>query len=655
MLSRSISLTLVNPSSSQSTHNAGLVGCAEDIYIGAMSIPTSTSRVSPRRSVIGMSSANVNKAMSAVVVVALALGALTVVAAPARAEVLEVVSVAGNLPEARVYPTAVEMDGSLYVFGGFVSDLYGIAESGLDTVMIYDIETGETSFGASMPQGAALMSAAVGNDGQIYVFGGYNNSFGYTRTVQIYDTAADLWSTGADAPLRLGGGQAICAPDGRFYLFGAGLWSSLNSTMIYDPIADSWEYGADQLGLYATGGAVLLNDTAILVCGGYDGFSGLATNVANIYDIPSNSWTSASSMPQVANFGAAGMSRDGYAYFIGGTTGDWTDTGVVLGTIQVYDPATDEWYVSSTTIPARDSFALATDGLDRFFVIGGYNGAATQSSVIMLLSAEFELDTFDITSPSDGSVVRGDVAVTGIRSNAWVDVFAVDFYVDGVLTASQFSSPSETQWTFLWGTDGLVDGSTHVLMLRVFLDDGSIVEDSVTVTYSAYTLDERLDMLESELSSVQDALDAQALALSSLQDSSDATQLLIDVLQADIDALAAELASLSADVADMDSANADRIAALEAQVADLGDLLDTLQSSVDDAQSSVDDVQDSVDGLQDAVDNLGNTTEEVQSSVDNKMDSVLGFAVIGLLVLVVVLLLVMMVMGRKSIPPPPMS
>ena len=589
-----------------------------------------------------MNYANVNRAISVVIVFALAFGALAVSAPSAKAELAEMVNTVGALPEERVYPTAVEIDGSIYLFGGFVADLYGSIEASLDTVLIYDIATGETTMGTEMTYGVALSQSAVGDDGLVYVFGGYNSTYSYITSVQIYDPASDTWTDGAAAPLRLGGAQAVSGPDGKFYLFGAGLWSSTNSTLIYDSVLDSWSYGSDQPFDGGIRGAVLLNDTSILVCGGQDTFVNVVVDYAEIYDISTDTFTGVSTMPQASNFGGAALARNGMAYFLGGTTGDWIDSGTVLSTIQVYDPVSDEWWESAyDSLPSgRAGFATVTDEYGRIFVIGGYNGASTVSSVVMIVSADIALDNMRIISPYDGAVVSGDVVVTVSITNINTYATAMDFYVDSELMETQFLTFFiSADWIFVWDTNGVLDGSTHELWVRAYMFDGSIQEASVTVTYSAYSVEERLAMLENQIASLgvdlsdlqynlsvlQDSVDAQALDIVALQDA-------IDAVQAEMALLSADIVALSSDVDDMDQANADRIAALEDSLADL-------ESSVDDLMS--------------ALSTLENSTSDVQSSVDNKMDSVLGFAVIGLLVVVILLLIVMMMSGRKSEPPPP--
>lgn len=603
-----------------------------------------------------MNCVNVNKAASIVIVLAFTLGALAVAVPSAKAEAVEVVSTIGALPETRVFSTAVELDGSIFVFGGFVSDLWGTVEDGLDTVLIYDVGTGETAQGASMPTGGALQSAAVGIDGLVYVFGGYNASYGYVASVQIYNPDTDSWTTGVSAPTGLGGGQAVAAPDGKFYLFGAGVWFSVNSTLIYDPVSDSWEYGADQPVPIAMRSAVLIDDTSIMVCGGYNNSDGTASNLAQLYDIATDSWTYLSPMPLVSNFGGAAIPKDGFVYVLGGSTGDWVNSGVISDAIQVYDLDAGEWWVSSSSLSGpRSGAATVSDEYGRIFVVGGYDGVFAVSSVIMVHTAEISYDDFRIMSPSDGAVVSGSVTVTVSQVNPTWYIYMVDFYVDGELVESQYNVLSQFTWSFVWDTAGVLDGSTHELLARGFMTDGSTFEDSIAVTFSAYTLDERLDMLETELAALHAMLDSQSLDITALQDA-------VAAVNADLVSLAAQVTTVEGDLTVL----AGVVGTLSGTVDDLQAALDDLASTVDEddaalaadiaaLQTQLTTLQTSLTNLQTSIDEANDGVTDVQGSVDDKMSLVMGYAILGLLVVVIVLLAMMMVMGRKATPPPPSS
>lgn len=83
-----------------------------------------------------------------------------------------------------------------------------------------------------------------------------------------------------------------------------------------------------------------------------------------------------------------------------------------------------------------------------------------------------------ITNPTDGSTVSGTVSVQTTASDN-VGVTLVDFYVDGVLKASDTTAP----YSFAWNTTGVSNGS-HLLRAMAKDAVGNASGSDVTVTVS---------------------------------------------------------------------------------------------------------------------------------------------------------------------------
>jgi hypothetical protein len=82
-----------------------------------------------------------------------------------------------------------------------------------------------------------------------------------------------------------------------------------------------------------------------------------------------------------------------------------------------------------------------------------------------------------ITSPSNGATVSGTVSVTATASDN-VGVTSVEFYVDGVLAATDSSSP----YSFSWNTTGVANGS-HSLSSKAYDAAGNAgTSSTVSVT-----------------------------------------------------------------------------------------------------------------------------------------------------------------------------
>ena len=62
-------------------------------------------------------------------------------------------------------------------------------------------------------------SAVEGQDGRIYILGGFSNNI-VRAQVEIYDPQTGNWSYGAPMPTPRGCFQAVLGPDGRIYAAG---------------------------------------------------------------------------------------------------------------------------------------------------------------------------------------------------------------------------------------------------------------------------------------------------------------------------------------------------------------------------------------------------------------------------------------------------
>jgi len=147
--------------------------------------------------------------------------------------------------------------------------------------------------------------------------------------------------------------------------------------MMYTPTTDTWHtLTANPLGpVFGSERAVLLNSTAILVMGGYNGVVA-AISACEIYNPVADTWTAVADMPIAVAGGGAFIGNDGFVYYVGGSSA-WPNTGTETPAIQRYDPANDIWTVVSATIsPDKAFFGIAQDKDGDVFVVGGWNTTA---------------------------------------------------------------------------------------------------------------------------------------------------------------------------------------------------------------------------------------------------------------------------------------
>lgn len=561
------------------------------------------------------------RALAIAIALLMCVATVVVTSPNATAMTVEYCNDIDDLPADRIFAGVVSDGSNLFVIGGFLSDWSGF-EPPMNTTIIYDTSTGESTYGAPMPNGTGLSGCVMGDDGLIYVLGGWNSSAygGYGSAVQIYDPVADSWTNGSAAPTVLGAFTPVWGADGRIYAIGGAVYSQV-TTLIYDPGTDSWSYGADQPDAYWLRSTVVWNETAIFSFAGRESFA--PSTAAHVYNPVADSWTPIASMLVATVSGTAVVADNGLIYYIGGEDASWVGDGSPQSSIQRYDPETDSWEFAGASLPTgRSGMGSAMDSYGRIYLVGGNDGVGVVPTISRLVVSEIETDKLMITSPTDGSIVSGVVSVDVVISNFWIGFSNVDLYVDGELADSRsLNWPWETV-AFEWDTTGLEDESVHDLLVIGYLWSGEERMDSLSVTVWTMSVEERiaeLEMnlmdLEAQLAAVEDAV------LSDLADQAAD----LATLQSIVDALQTALDALANSVDEDNTAMAADLAALQSQ-------LDTLESALDDAQSSLDDVQ---------------------ASVDNKMDGALGLAIIGLLVVVILLMVVMMVMGRKPKPMEP--
>lgn len=511
-----------------------------------------------------------SKLLGLAVTLLMCLSGFAMLAPGASATPVEYLAGLDNLPQTRLYAPTVEDDGMLYTIGGILSSASG--GTSLTSLLIYDIVTGETTRGADLPVGVAYMSAAVGTDGRVYVFGGFNLSLGYTAQVQIYNITSDSWTTGTPASLGMGAGAAVTVSNGTIYVFGAATDEA--STLAYDPVTDTWTDMADRPNAAWVSRAVLWDSTSIIVMGGR--VSGSTTNAVDIYNPVTDTWSSAEPMPGARMWGGAFVGTDGYVYYVGGSTASWPTTAGATDTLFRYAPDVDEWETSTSTLwDARDAFGMTTDSYGRTFLVGGYDDSSAQSSVWMIVTADVTWDDLEIASPSDGSVVSGEVAVAVSVMNANYGTARVDLLVDGVLLQSSGQIWSGTI-TFMWDTTGLADGSSHVLTAIGILWNGEVREDVVTVTVSGMSVEEQVADIVQQLAVLQAMLSVPGANLTSLA-------IEAAILQAKLDGIIAGLGAMGASSSVMwDQLNV-TFAALQTQLDDFQAQIDRVEDKADTA------------------------------------------------------------------------
>ncbi len=222
--------------------------------------------------------------------------------------------------------------------------------------------------------GDAISSCVI--RGKIYAIGvGYSSEDpSRSRRTEEYDPVTNSWTRMADMPTTRAWATASVVND-KCYVFGGfpGLQTTAEE---YDPKADSWRSLSPlELGRTVPSSAAV-NGKIYVIGGGGEGFSWTRAGIASveIYDPATDQWSHGADLPNPRGASAIGV-IDGYIYVVGGS--DFSEVGTDL--VHRYDPATDSWTQrASLPIKVVNATAAVVDGA--LYVIGGFDDQNTAES-----------------------------------------------------------------------------------------------------------------------------------------------------------------------------------------------------------------------------------------------------------------------------------
>src|SRR6266850_2346130 len=227
--------------------------------------------------------------------------------------------------------------------------------------------------------------------GKMYVIGGFSEN-GKAAPAMVYewDPAADKWTKKKPIPVPVHH-QAQTQYNGKIYIFGGcqrplsgpGMsgWQPVDNSWEYDPRTDTWRAlapmpvrrcaaVAEQVGgkIYVIGGATVMENSGEAALFGDRPARILGTN--QMYDPATNTWTNRSPMSTARNHAFSGV-VNGKIYVIGGRLGAAHVTASSnTDVVEEYDPARDRWIVLPSMPTARHGAAGAFIG-NRFHLVSG--------------------------------------------------------------------------------------------------------------------------------------------------------------------------------------------------------------------------------------------------------------------------------------------
>ena len=271
-------------------------------------------------------------------------------------------SLRAPLPVPNSETGVTELDGKIYVIGGYPSDRKTVA-----TVQVYESRTDKWQIVTALPQPLNhVMPAAI--NGKIYVIGGQTSESsepdkaGFVHTVYEYDPGQDKWTIRAPMPSARSGGAAAVV-NGKIYVAG-GRPPGGHDFAVYDPKTDTWERLAD-LPTQRNHLAAAAHDDRVYVVGGRfgGGFQSERTDAVEVYDPKTRQWSKKTPMLKPRG-GVNGIFAYGCFHLFGGE-GNPDHPYHVFPDHDYYNPVTNTWH-------RLDPMPIAVHGVTGLAFINGY-------------------------------------------------------------------------------------------------------------------------------------------------------------------------------------------------------------------------------------------------------------------------------------------
>ncbi|WP_309896748.1 kelch repeat-containing protein [Archangium sp.] len=300
-------------------------------------------------------------------------------------------SPAGTLTLARQAHTATLLpSGKVLVVGGETSNGH------TDTAELHDPEHNSWSLAGATSQKRSYNTATLLLSNKVLVVGGQNLN-GAQKTVDLYDPdpapGSASWSPATRLIEHRHSHTAVRLASGKVLVAGGSAGGALKTTELYDPTTDTCIAGTCSVGTWKAGPsmqtaryghtATELPNGKILVVGGKVGgqkaplpVTSEFTATAELYDPSNDTWTSAGTLASARGYHTATLVAG--KVLVAGGRGPGSGEGVVLSTVEVYDPdpktgsTTGSWSTTDSMLQVRANHAAVySNPLRKVLVLGG--------------------------------------------------------------------------------------------------------------------------------------------------------------------------------------------------------------------------------------------------------------------------------------------
>ncbi len=312
----------------------------------------------------------------------------------------------------------------------------------------------------ALPVATAYTTATVQN-GYLYVLGGSNS--GGTEQTTVYfthlnsDGSTGSWYTTTALPAARSNGKALSVNGYMYYIGGQSTTDTAQSTTYYSKINSD-----GTLGTWTTGTAITnaRKSAQVITANGYiyvaGGVGNTGTYQTSVYYATLDPGTGAigtfastSALPGVRAEGSP-VIANGYMYVIGGRDSSTYQTSVYYSKLSGSDGTAGAWATATNALPAARGGSGAFIANGYAYMIGGYDGSTTTSTVYSASVARVQigasldlvgLQTSNMTSSGDttqggagGSITAGNGTFVGSMQVQGITNLSQGLNVNGITT-----------------------------------------------------------------------------------------------------------------------------------------------------------------------------------------------------------------------------
>lgn len=266
-----------------------------------------------------------------------------------------------DIPESMIAATSAVIDGNIYIASGLDSDWDPILST-----YIYSPDANEWYQMNGLPIDLTN-GLGVNLDNKFYVVSGKEGSNTPTNKMYIFDPSTGEWTAGPQMTYTHNS-PAGGVYNGKIYAVGgrSGTCASTSQVVeIYDPESETWSLGSAPSAKKLTGSTAKFINGKLYLAGGNMDCSNNFSKTLLIYDPELDSWSTGADMP-FERAGGASAVVDGKFLYIGGSNSDYDS----IEDIFAYDPETDSWEIY-TDLPNLIHRPVVEYIDGKLYVIGG--------------------------------------------------------------------------------------------------------------------------------------------------------------------------------------------------------------------------------------------------------------------------------------------